>query len=134
MFSAHGTFTMFTVQLSSQARVDSGTTSLYRLPVHLGMGIGTSLSSVEFLSFSTFPLGMDWIVARQVTVSPNGNWAESSCRDCHSTNGVCDGIMHCLMLACWPHCKCHTFASVLLWKEIVFCMTSAVGCQSANMC
>ena len=36
-FSALGTITKFTVQLSSPAQVDPGTTSLYRLPVNLGM-------------------------------------------------------------------------------------------------
>ena len=51
---------------------------------------------------------------------PDGNWAESSSTDCHSNIGVCDGVMHCLMLACWPHWECHTFASDLSWKEIIF--------------
>ena len=68
-----------------------------------------SLFAVGFLMVSMFPLGMEWIVAIQVTVSPLGNWAESSC-----TIGVCDGVTHCLMLACQPHCKCHTLTSVLL--------------------
>ena len=45
---------------------------------------------------------------------PNGNWAESSSRDCHNTTGVCNGVVHYLMLACRPHCKCHMFAIVLL--------------------
>ena len=54
-------------------------------------------------------------MAKLVTVSPDGNWAESSC-----TIGVCDGVVHCLMLACQPHCKCCTFTSVLLQKEIIF--------------
>ena len=77
-------------------------------------------SSVGFLLVSTFPLGMEWIVLREVTVSPNGNWAESSCTVCHSTIGVCNGVVHCLMSACQPHCKCPMFASVLLWKEIIY--------------
>ena len=64
---------------------------------------------------SMFPLGMKWIVPTQVTVSPIGNWEESSC-----TIGVCDGVTHCLMLACWPHCKCCTLTSVLSLKEIIF--------------
>ena len=76
---------------------------------------------------STFPLGMEWIVAIQVTVSPIGNWAESSC-----TIDVCDGVASCLMSPCWPHCKCHTLTSVILLKEINFHMTS-VGCWLANM-
>ena len=62
-------------------------------------GIGTSLSSVGFLSFSTLPLGMEWIVVQQVTVPPKGNWAESSSTGCYSSNGVCNGVVHCLMLA-----------------------------------
>ena len=78
---------------------------------------------------STFPLGMEWIVAKQVTVSPNGNWAESSC-----SIGVCNGIAHCLMSACQPHYKYCTLASVLSWKEIISCMTSAVSCWLANTC
>ena len=36
-FSAPGTITKFTVQYSSPAQVDPGTTSLCRLPVHLRM-------------------------------------------------------------------------------------------------
>ena len=63
---------------------------------------------------------------------PHDNWAESSSTDCHSTIGVCNGVMHCLMSACWPHCKCHMFASFLLWKEIIFCITSTVSCQPAS--
>ena len=75
------------------------------------------------------PLGTEWIVTIQVTASPTGNWEESSC-----TIGVCDGVVHCLMSACQPHCKCHTLTSVLLLKEIIFHMTSAVSHQPANMC
>ena len=80
------------------------------------------------------PLEMEWIMARQVTVSPNSNWAESYSTDCYSTDGDCDSIAHCLMLACQLHCECCTFASVLSWKEIISFMTSAVGHQPANMC
>ena len=69
------------------------------------------------------------MVAKKVTVSPDGNWVESS-----STIGVCDGVVHCLMLASWPHCKHHTFTSVLSWKEIILCTTSAVGHWPADMC
>ena len=50
-----------------------------------------------------------------VTVSPIGNWADSSC-----TIGVCNGIVHCPMSACCPHCNCHMFTSILLLKEIIF--------------
>ena len=75
------------------------------------------------------PLGMEWIVAKKVTVSPNGKWAESS-----SNIGVCNGVAHCLMSACQSHCKCHTFASVLSGKEIIFHMTSAVSHWPADMC
>ena len=81
-----------------------------------------------------FPLGMEWIVARQVTVFPNGNWAESSSTDCHSTTGVCDGVVHCPMLACQPHYKCHMFTSDLSWKEIIFCTNYAIGHWLAKMC
>ena len=93
-FSAPGNITKFTAQYSSSAWVDPGTTSLDRLPVHLGMKLelpfllwGSSLSPHS-------PQGMEWILARQVTVSPYGNWAEFS-----STIGVCDGVTHSLMLA-----------------------------------
>ena len=37
IFSAPGIITKFTVQYSFPARVDPGTTSLSKLPVHLGM-------------------------------------------------------------------------------------------------
>ena len=134
MFSAPGTFTMFTVQLSSPAQVDSGTTSLHRLPVHLGMEL--ELPSLLWGSFQSPHSPWEWsgLWQDRSQCPPDGNWAESSSTDCYSTNGVCDGIMHCLMSACQPHCECCTFASIFSWKEIVFCTTSAVSCWPANMC
>ena len=68
-------------------------------------------------------------MATQATVSPAVDWAESSCPPM-----VCDGSMHCLMLACQPHCKCHTFTIVLSLREIDFHMTSHIGHQLTDMC
>ena len=154
-FSAPGTFnvqcpwhfqcsmplalSMFTAQFSSPAWVDSGTTSLYRLPVHHGMELELPSLLWSSLHSSTFPMGMEWIVVRQVPVSPNGNWAESSSTDCYSTNGVCNDIAHCLMSACQPHCECCTFASVLYGKKSFFVWllllaTSQLTCASWWCC
>ena len=78
---------------------------------------------------STFPLGMEWIVAIQVTVSPIGNWPEAS-----FTIGVCDGAVHCLMLACWPHCKCCMLTSVLSLKKKLFFVQLLLLAASRSTC
>ena len=63
MFSTPGTFTKFTVQLSSPAQVDSGTTSLYRLPVHLRMEL--ELPSLLWGSFHPPHSPWEWSELQQ---------------------------------------------------------------------
>ena len=106
----------------------SWTTSLDRLPVHPRMKLELPSLLWRFHFVSMFPQGMELMVAKQVTMSPDGNWAESS-----STIGVYDGVAHCLMLACLLHCNCCKFTSVLSWKEFIFCTTLAVSCWLADM-
>ena len=67
-------------------------------------------------------------MATQATVSPTVDWAESSCPPM-----VCDGSVHCLMLACQLHCKCYMFTDVLFLREIDFHMASDIGCWLADM-
>ena len=129
MFSAPGTITIFTVQLSASCWVGSGVTSLSRFPACLGDDLGTSHLAVGFLLVFAFPLGMEWILATQAQCPLTVDWAESSCPPM-----VCDGMAHCPILACWPHCKCHTFTAVLFWREINFHTTSCIGHQLADMC
>ena len=127
--SAPGTITVFTALLSASCQVDSGVTSLSRFPAHLWDDLGTSCLAVGFLLVFTSPLGMEWILATQATVSPAIDWAESSCPPM-----VCDGSMHCLMLACRLHCKSCTFTVVLFLREINFHTTSHISCWPVNMC
>ena len=124
-FSAPGTITKFTVQYSSSAQVDTGTTSLDRLPVHLRMK----------LELPSLLWGSSW--------SPHSprNWV-----DCGKTGHSVPWwklarVLHywCMQWYCAlpdvvHYCKCHMLASVLLWKEIIFCTTPAVGHQPADMC
>ena len=63
------------------------------------------------------------------TVSPTVDWAESSCPPL-----VCDGMMHCPLLACQLCCKCCTFTAVLFLRESDFCMAFCVGHWPGDMC
>ena len=126
-FSATGTITKFTAQ-SSSSRVCPGITSLDRLPVHLRI----------FVELPILLWGSSW--------SPCSPWEWSGLWLYWSKHPplvtgqsppallVCDGVAHCPMLACQPHCKCHTFTGVLLLREIIFHMTFCIGCWPAAMC
>ena len=75
------------------------------------------------------PPGIGVHVGYTGTVSPNIEWAESSC-----SHLVCNGMMHCPLLACQLHCMCHTFTTVLFSNAVDFCMAFHVGHQPADMC
>ena len=128
-FSAPGTITKFTVQLSASCQVGSSITSLSRFPAHLRMiwELPSQLWGSSSSSHSPWEQSGSWLYWLQCPPlltgqSPPALW------------WCVNGSVHCLLSACWPHYKCCTFTGVLLLREIVFHTTFYVGHWPANIC
>ena len=134
MFSAPGTFTMFTAQFSSPAQVDSGTTSLYRLPVHLGMEL--ELPSFLWGSSGSPCSPWEW----------SGLWQDrSQCPLMVTGQSPLAQIVTALLVYvmasctawCWPVSLTVNVVHLQVFfhgKKLFFCMTSAVGWPADDMC
>ena len=69
------------------------------------MECGLPHLSLEVLSFSSFPQGMEWIALPLIMISQDGIWAESS------SNTPCFGLAELVM-----HCRPSIASLSAVWK------------------
>ena len=124
------TFPCSFLSFFSPTWVDSAITSLDRWPDHIGMGLVSPPLLCQVLQVLVFPKGMEQVLESWITVSHDGNWAESlsmwfpALVEC--AVGLCTA-------RCWPVSHFGNVIHHWCYEKKLFHMNFGVSCLPANM-